>query len=227
MTITELHADFSEPVVLHTESLPWQASPAPGVERRMLDRIGGEVARATSIVRYAPNSRFDPHVHGAGEEFLVLEGVFSDEHGDYPTGTYVRNPWGTSHAPFTASGCAIFVKLRQMDPADQRQTVIMADGPPDGSGPGDGMARKLLHVFKREVVTYETWTDGASPGSVTLPGGAEMLILAGTLRDGGTVHPTGTWLRFPPGATLVPQAQGQTRFWMKRGHLASTAQPAQ
>jgi hypothetical protein len=58
----------------------------------MLDRIGDEVARATSIVRYAPASHFSPHVHDGGEEFLVLEGTFQDEHGDYPVGSYVRNP---------------------------------------------------------------------------------------------------------------------------------------
>ncbi|GAL13613.1 hypothetical protein JCM19233_4618 [Vibrio astriarenae] len=51
-----------------------------------LDRVGGEVARATSIVRYKPNSAFSPHTHDGGEEFFVLEGVFSDEHGDYPQG---------------------------------------------------------------------------------------------------------------------------------------------
>jgi anti-sigma factor ChrR (cupin superfamily) len=47
----ELNADFSQRVAIHAASLPWIASPMPGVERRMLDRIGDEVARATSIVR--------------------------------------------------------------------------------------------------------------------------------------------------------------------------------
>jgi anti-sigma factor ChrR (cupin superfamily) len=88
----ELNADFTKRAVVHGAMMPWQASPIPGVERRMLDRVGDEVARATTIVRYAPNSQFSPHTHGGGEEFLVLEGVFQDEHGDYPVGTYVRNP---------------------------------------------------------------------------------------------------------------------------------------
>ena len=75
----ELNADFSKRVAVHAARMPWVASPMPGVDRRMLDRIGEEVARATSIVRYAPGSHFSPHTHGGGEEFLVLEGVFTDE----------------------------------------------------------------------------------------------------------------------------------------------------
>ena len=66
----------------------------------MLDRIGDEVARATSIVRYAPGSSFARHEHAKGEEFLVLEGIFSDDSGDYPAGFYVRNPPGSGHTPF-------------------------------------------------------------------------------------------------------------------------------
>src|SRR5689334_19491242 len=104
-----LNADFAKRVAVH--AAPWTPSPMPGVARRMLDRLGDEVARATSIVRYAPGSSFSPHVHGGGEEFLVLDGVFSDEHGDCPAGTYVRNPPTSAHTPGTAAGCTIFVKL--------------------------------------------------------------------------------------------------------------------
>jgi anti-sigma factor ChrR (cupin superfamily) len=120
----KLHADLSRPAIVDSTSLDWVPSPSPGVERRMLERDGDEVARATSIVRYAPGSEFPTHRHGGGEEYMVLEGVFSDEHGDFPAGTYVRNPVGSSHAPKTAPGCTIFVKLRQMDPDDQDQVTI-------------------------------------------------------------------------------------------------------
>lgn len=90
-------------------------SPAYGVHRLMLDRIGSEKARATTIVKYEPNSKFPQHTHTGGEEFLVLHGTFYDEHGSYPTGTYVRNPIGTSHTPWVENdGCIIFVKLYQM-----------------------------------------------------------------------------------------------------------------
>jgi anti-sigma factor ChrR (cupin superfamily) len=104
----EIRSDFQQREVVYTPDLPWSPSPLPGVDRRMLDRVGDEVARATSIVRYEPGSRFSAHTHDLGEEFLVLEGIFSDEHGDYPTGTYVRNPPGSSHRPYTVDGCTIF-----------------------------------------------------------------------------------------------------------------------
>ena len=100
----DLNADFTKRVVVHAATLDWKPSPMPGVERRMLYRIGEEVARATSIVRYAPESQFSPHVHGGGEEFLVLEGVFQDEHGDFPEGSYVRNPPQSRHTPGRAVG---------------------------------------------------------------------------------------------------------------------------
>jgi anti-sigma factor ChrR (cupin superfamily) len=107
----ELHADLTRPVVLDTASLPWTPSPMAGVERRLLERRGGDVARATSIVRYAPGSRFERHVHGGGgEEILVLEGVFQDERGSYPAGSWLRHPPGSMHRPWSEAGCTIWVK---------------------------------------------------------------------------------------------------------------------
>ena len=119
-----LNADFTKRAVVHAATLDWKASPIPGVERRMLDRIGDEVARATSIVRYAPGSHFSPHVHEGGEEFLVLEGVFQDEHDDFPAGSYVRNPPQSHHTPGFVAGCTIFVKLWQFDLADRAQVLV-------------------------------------------------------------------------------------------------------
>ena len=120
----ELNADFSTRVVVHSAAMDWVASPMHGVDRRMLDRIGGEVARATTIVRYAPGSHFSPHVHDGGEEFLVLDGVFQDEHGDFPAGSYIRNPPTSRHTPGAENGCTIFVKLWQFDPEDRTHVRI-------------------------------------------------------------------------------------------------------
>jgi anti-sigma factor ChrR (cupin superfamily) len=111
-----LNADFSQRVVIRPEDYRWVDSPATGVRRMMLDRIGEEVARATSLVQFAPNTAFAAHEHGGGEEFFVLEGIFADEHRSYPAGTYVRNPVGTQHTPSIGNqGCLIFVKLHQFD----------------------------------------------------------------------------------------------------------------
>src|SRR6516162_5962981 len=119
-----LNSDFGARAAIHAARLDWTPSPIPGVDRRMLDRIGDEVSRATSIVRYVPGSRFSPHTHGGGEEFLVLEGVFQDEHGEFPTGSSVRNPPTTRHTPGSASGCVLFVKLWQFDPADREEVNL-------------------------------------------------------------------------------------------------------
>src|SRR5262245_66188258 len=101
----QLNADFSQRVAVHAGELAWVASPIAGVDRRMLDRIGGEVARATSIVRYAPNSRFAAHTHDGGEEVLVLDGVFSDEHGDFPACSYLRTQRTQRHHQGPGPGC--------------------------------------------------------------------------------------------------------------------------
>src|SRR5258707_7529147 len=113
-----INADFTKRASVHAGESEWVKSLMPGVERRMLDRVGDEVARATSIVRYAPGTAFSPHSHLGGEEFFVLDGIFQDERGDYPAGSYVRNPPTSRHTPRSQAGCTIFVKLFQFDPAD-------------------------------------------------------------------------------------------------------------
>ncbi len=144
-----VNADFSQRVVIATDTLPWIPSPQAGVERRLLDRIGGEVARATSLVRYAPASAFSAHEHALGEEFLVLAGVFSDEHGDYGEGTYVRNPPGSRHTPRTRPGCTIFVKLRQMKPTETRRVVIDTARTPWKLEDPKGPVRLLAAILRR------------------------------------------------------------------------------
>lgn len=215
----ELNADFSQRVLVHSESIDWVASPMAGVDRRMLDRIGDEVARATSIVRYAPGSKFSAHTHTGGEEFIVLEGVFQDEHGDFPAGTYVRNPPTTSHTPGSDAGCTIFVKLWQFDMADRKQfRVDMNDAAQEGMA--------VLHEDARETVTYHRLTEGQTL-SQDLPGGGELLVLSGALIEGGDTLVKGSWLRLPEGATLDAKAgaEGAT-VWMKTGHLPFAQPPA-
>src|SRR5215470_5625042 len=175
----ELNADFSRRAIVHAASLAWTPSPIAGVERRMLDRMGGEVARATSIVRYAPRSRFSPHTHGGGEEFLVLDGVFQDEHGDFPAGSYVRNPPTSSHTPRSEAGCTIFVKLWQFDPDDRAHVRLDTTGLTYSSAPERaGVGVMPLFQDARENVRLERW---ASDAEIVLPApsGLELLVLDG------------------------------------------------
>ena len=143
-----------------------------GVERRMLDRRGAELARATSIVRYAPGSRFERHSHGGGEEILVLEGTFSDEQGNYPAGSYLRNPVGSSHAPFSEAGCTLLVKLQQMHPADQRRLVIDTNSSTWLPGLVKGLEVMPLHGFGSEHVALVRWAPGTRFQPHGHPGGA-------------------------------------------------------
>jgi hypothetical protein len=146
----KLRADPTVSERVPFEAVDWVASPEAGVERKMLERDGDELARATSIVRYAAGSAFAAHVHDRGEEFLVLAGTFSDENGNYPAGSYVRNPPGSRHRPFSTDGCTLFVKLRQFAPGDTLQRSLRADEAawsPDGA-----TATRLLHTFGIERV---------------------------------------------------------------------------
>lgn len=220
----ELNADFSKRVEVHSADMPWVASPMPGVERRMLDRIGEEVARATSIVRYAPGSHFSAHTHTGGEEFLVLDGVFQDEHGDYPAGTYVRNPPTSQHTPGAENGCTIFVKLWQFDLDDRtqfRRDMAAELGPFE-----NGVARAELHRDAREVVSYVVLEAGAQIVE-DVTGGVELLLLEGNLSEGDTRLKAGSWLRLPDGMALraVAGADG-AKLWMKTGHLTYAQAPA-
>jgi hypothetical protein len=218
----ELNADFAQRAVVHAEQIAWVPSPMPGVERRMLDRIGGEVARATSIVRYAPDSHFSAHTHGGGEEFLVLSGVFQDEHGDYPAGYYVRNPPTSRHVPGSASGCTIFVKLWQFEADDRSHTRIDTRKMPWLPAPGrPGVELLPLFHDDREDVRLETWAP-RSTIEVTAAGGLEMLVLQGGFAEGAQEFEIHSWLRLPPGETLRASTSASgCRLWAKSGHLAS------
>lgn len=226
--VTGLHADFSKRVVLHACDACWLPSPMPGVQRRMLDRVGGELARATSLVRYAPGSRFSRHGHDGGEEILVLEGVFSDESGDHPAGTYLRNPPGSAHAPFSREGCLLFVKLRQFAPDDTTSVRIDTRDPAlwqPGQTPGVSTLALHLHDGVRSLLLRyapHTWY-----GTHSHPGGEEMLVLDGVLHDDMGRYVRHSWVRSPRWSRHAPHsgAEGSLSY-VKLGHLGGTAHPA-
>ncbi len=188
----------------------------------MLDRIGEEVARATSIVRFASNSLFSPHVHGGGEEFFVLEGVFQDEHGDFPAGSYIRNPPQSRHTPGSAAGCVIFVKLWQFDPDDRTQLRLNTTALPFIAAPDrPGVEAKPLFQDARETVRLERWAPDARITLPDLAGGAEILVLEGSFTEAGENFAPHSWLRLPKGASFTGQAGAAgCLVWVKTGHLA-------
>ena len=217
----KINANFNERVVINTNEMSWTPSPMPGVDRKMLDRIGEEIARATSLVRYAPNSHFSAHTHGGGEEFLVLEGEFNDAAGCYPAGTYVRNPVGSSHAPWAgAEGAVIFVKLHQFDLQDAAHSVIQTRAQAWYQGMVPGLKVMPLHEFGAEHVALVKWAPNTRFNPHQHWGGEEILVLEGVFCDEHGVYPAGSWLRSPHLSRHQPFTGPEgALIYVKTGHL--------
>lgn len=216
----KINADFTRRASSHEASSQWTASPSGGVERRMLDRIGGEVAQATTIVRFAPGSAFPAHTHGGGEEYFVLEGDFVDHEGSHRAGTYVRNPPGSSHAPSAPDGAVIFVKLSQFSDDDRSSLTIDTTRLHSGSdGHQSAVSALPLHDHGRESVRIETWAPGVAVDAWG-HGGLELLVLEGSFNEGQETFARHSWLRLPPSERLVARAGDDgVRVLVKSGHL--------
>jgi anti-sigma factor ChrR (cupin superfamily) len=213
-----LHEDYSQRVVLNHNELPWVTSPEAGVQRRMLDRLGDEVARATSIVRYEAGARFAPHSHDLGEEILVLEGVFSDETGNYPAGSYIMNPPGSSHAPFSESGCLLFVKLRHLGPEQVHREVVDTTRAPWLQGLVHG-----LHVMplmqQGTGSTLVRWAPETYFNPHRHFGGEEIFVVDGVFEDEHGRYPKGSWIRSPHMSQHQPFSREGCTIFVKTGHL--------
>ena len=214
-----INEDMTTAVLVDTGLMEWVASPAAGVDRRMLYREGGEIARATSIVRYAKGSEFPAHTHTGGEEILVLQGTFQDEHGDYPQGSYFRNPPGTSHSPAAAEGCVIFVRLWQFRSGDHAQ-VICQPGGGDMVPPRSGaISARLLFKDDAERVTLETWSPNTNL-TIANERGLEFVILSGSANVQGENLAVQGWGRLPAGEPLVAKAGPDgAQVWIKDAPL--------
>jgi anti-sigma factor ChrR (cupin superfamily) len=220
-----INADFSERVVVRPDEAKWTPSPHRGVDRLMLDRIGDEIARATSFVRFAPGSAFPHHTHSGGEEVYVMEGVFEDENGVHAAGSYLRDPTGSSHAPFSPQGCVLFVKLRQFDKNDKdRVDIDTASG--DWRTAPEGFAVQPLHHFDGVTTFLVRLEPGTTLSRAIHPDGEEMVVIAGACSDAQGAYPAGAWIRDPGGhAQGLFSALGCTLL-VKTGHLAAGQPPA-
>lgn len=218
----QINSDFSQRVVILPQQYQFIASPLAGVSRMMLDRAGEEVARATSIVRYAPGSGYSAHTHNGGEEILVLAGVFSDEHGDYPMGTYLRNPPGTSHKPFSADGCTLLVKLWQFAEDDTTQLALTTDNANWQQGMVPGLTVLPLHEHNGVSTALVRWAPNTQFNQHIHVGGEEILVLEGLFCDEFGEYPAGSWLRNPRYSKHSPFTLEQgALIYVKVGHFGA------
>ena len=216
-----VNADLSQFARVDTNTVDWQASPSPSVFRKRLDLAGDrEASRVTSIVRYEPDSAFHSHPHPDGEEILVLDGVFSDEHGDYPAGTFLLNPQGFEHAPRSTGGCILFVKLRQY-PGARRQVTIDTNQGTWRRGLTDGIEVQDLYREDGhpEHIRLARFAPGAATPDHVHAGGEEVFVIEGAVEDEFGTHPAGTWLRYPDGSRHTVSAPSGALLYVKSGHL--------
>jgi anti-sigma factor ChrR (cupin superfamily) len=213
-----LNMDFSKRLVIETQSLDWLASPSAGVWRKPLERQDKESGHTTSVVKYDAGSAFSSHKHPLGEEIFVLEGVFSDEHGDNPAGTYIRNPPNSSHAPFSKEGCVLLVKLNQFSPNDGERVRIDTNTTPWLAGQGN-LQVMPLHQFEHEHVALVKWPQNEVFKPHQHFGGEEIFVLQGTFEDEQGHYPKGTWLRNPHLSSHHPGVSEPTIILVKTGHL--------
>lgn len=215
---SQLNMDLQRQVVIDTAAQDWQASPSAGVWRKPLEREAAEHGRTSALVRYDAGSSFSRHEHPLGEEILVLQGTFSDEHGDYPAGTYLRNPPGSGHSPFSTEGCELLVKLDQFDPRDTASVRINTRDTAWLPGQG-GLEVMPLHDFEGEHVALVKWPANERFSPHRHFGGEEILVLSGEFMDEHGRYPQGCWLRSPHLSEHYPYVEQPTVIWVKVGHL--------
>ncbi len=217
-----LNGDLTTRVAVDTARMDWTPSPSRKVLRKRVHLVGPtESGQVTSVVRYEPGSTFPAHDHPDGEEILVLDGVFSDEHGDWPAGTYLLNPEGFRHAPFSRDGCTLFVKLRQFPGRTRQHVALATDAVRWQQSPHSEIELKPLYSQAgfSDTTRLERWAAGAARAAA-YPTGAELLVLDGALEDETGRFGAGTWLRLPLGASHQPASPSGCTLYVKEGGLA-------
>ena len=224
--IQAINGDLTQRVVMHTSTMEWQASPSGTVWRKRLHLVGSaEAGQVTSVVRYEPDSSFPAHDHPEGEEILVLEGVFSDEHGDWPAGAYLLNPEGFRHAPFSQDGCLLFVKLRQYSGIGRQHVAVRTDELSWHATAQSGIELKSLYSVEdfADTTHLQRWAPGASPGIVSYDGGVEIFVLEGAFEDEQGSYGKHSWLRLPAHVSHTPiSASGCETVYEERGTSRTT-----
>lgn len=221
-SVRAINGDLSIRAAADTHRMDWAPSPSGAVRRKRVHLVGPpESGQVTSVVRYEPRSSFPAHDHPEGEEILVLEGVFSDEHGNWPAGTFLLNPEGFRHAPFSEPGCVLFVKLRQFPGRERRHVVVDTHKLAWEPSTTPDVAHKALYRQDgfSDLIRLERWAPGADPGSVSYEDGAELFVLEGEFADEEGAYSAGWWLRLPPGSEHHPRSAGGCTLYVKRSGL--------
>lgn len=215
-----LNADLSRRIAVDTRAMEWTQSPGGHVLRKRVHLSGpAESGQVTSVVRYVPGAHFPPHDHPGGEEILVLDGVFSDEQGDWPAGTYLLNPEGFRHGPFSEQGCTLFVKLRQFPGKDRKHIAAQTNNMPWVETPGGQVASKTLYTQQpyTDCMRLERWDSPETRGEIAFPMGAEIFVLEGGFEDQFGSYRSQSWLRIPAGDSVIPTGGKYCEIYIKEG----------
>jgi anti-sigma factor ChrR (cupin superfamily) len=213
-----LNMNFEKKVVITTHQQPWIASPHAGVWRKPLAREDAERGHATSLVKFEAGASFSEHDHPLGEEILVLSGIFSDHSGDYQAGSYLRNPEGYKHAPFSKEGCVLFVKLHQFAQGDDEHIVIDTKKTDWSLGIG-GLSVMPLYSYQGESTALVKWPKEERFQAHQHFGGEEVFVISGEFIDEHGRYPQGTWIRSPHLSQHCPYVEQETIILVKVGHL--------
>ena len=224
-----INGDMSVRAMADTARMQWTPSPSGSIWRKRVHLVGPpESGQVTSVVRYEPHSRFPTHDHPDGEEIFVLDGVFSDEHGNWPAGTFLLNPEGFRHTPFSELGCLLFVKLRQFPGRERRHIVIDTDRLTWEPSSIPAVACKSLYQQSgfSDLMRLERWAPQSDLGVISYEQGGELFVLEGEFADEAGAYSTGCWLRLPAGSMHHPRSAGGCTLYIKRSglpYLRSTA----
>jgi len=220
----KINSDISKRVVIQQSTLPWIATPWAGVQQRTLEGGGDAAARATAIVKCAPGSSIVSCTHELGEEFVVLDGVVTDEFGSYGKRSYVKasyvtNRTGSAHACESASGCMLFVKRHHLEPDDDQRIVVDTATMPWYQGMVDGLSVMPLSEFGTRHTALVRWAPGTRFNPHRHYGGEEIYVLEGVFEDEFGRYPAGTWLRSPHLSAHCPFSIEGCTILVKTGHL--------
>jgi anti-sigma factor ChrR (cupin superfamily) len=221
--MTAINGNLMIRSAVDTARIQWTPSPSRTVWRKRVHLVGPpEAGQVTSVVRYEPGATFPVHDHPGGEEILVLEGIFSDEHGDWPAGTYLLNPEGFRHAPFSRNGCVLFVKLRQYPGRAREHVTIMIESIAwqTGARPGTDVKPLYSQAGCSDTMRLERWAPHADLDRVEYANGAEFFVLEGSFADEAGTYGPHAWLRLPEGTSHAPTTSTGCILYIKEGGLA-------